>query len=118
MTPEQLELDPTGRSAHTPGAKLDAGKPKVVKGVLQYFPRAIKELARVSEFGATKYEWRGWESVPDGEERYYDALGRHIVDEAIDGPITKDSLLRHASHIAWNAMARLELLLREAEVEV
>lgn len=106
------EYDPTGRKPKEAGAKLDAGKPKIAKGVLQYFPRALGEVARVSEFGASKYTWKGWETVADGEERYLDALSRHILAEVTEGDITKDSGLLHAAHEAWNALARLELILR------
>ena len=39
---------------HTPGAKLDAGKPKVSL-VVGGFSSAIKEVAKVATFGAEKY---------------------------------------------------------------
>jgi hypothetical protein len=109
------ECDPFGKPANTPGAKLDSGKASIVRGFMAYFPRAIKAVAEVSKFGAKKYTWNGWQSVPDGVIRYTDALGRHIIEEIIDGAITPDSNLLHASHAAWNAMARLELMLREQE---
>jgi hypothetical protein len=63
--------------------------------------------------GSEKYSWKGWESVPDGINRYGDALGRHILDEAIEGPIDGDTGELHATAEAWNALARLELILRE-----
>lgn len=106
------EIDPQGRNPHEPGAKLDAGKAPVLRGVLGYFPRALVAVAEVSAAGARKYTWGGWASVPDGAERYGDALARHIVSENIDGPRDKDTELLHAAHAAWNALARLELLLR------
>ena len=103
------ESDPTGRAPGTPGAKLDAGKAPMLRGVLCYFPLALEQVARVSEYGSKKYSWKGWESVPDGINRYGDALVRHLVQEGED----KDTGLLHASHAAWNALARLELMLRE-----
>jgi hypothetical protein len=109
------EADPTGRKPHEAGAKLDLGKSPIYRGAIDYFPRAIKAVAQVSHFGATKYTWKGWETVPDGIARYSDAIGRHLVDEAIEGPITKDSGLLHAAHTAWNALAVLELKLRMAD---
>jgi hypothetical protein len=109
------ELDPNGRSPHTAGAKLDFGKAPVFRGVVDYFPRALKAVAQVSAFGATKYTWKGWETVPEGEKRYSDALVRHLLDESIDGLVTPDSELLHAAHVAWNALAVLELKLRSAE---
>lgn len=110
-----MEKDPYGRNPHEPGTKLDAGKAPVFQGVLDYFPRAIKQVAMVSAFGASKYAWKGWESVPDGVNRYSNAMGRHITDEAIEGPVTHDSGLLHKAHIAWNALAALELYIRQEE---
>lgn len=107
------ETDPTGKGQHEPGAKLDAGKPPIVRGVLHYFPRALREVAKVSEFGIRQYTYGGWQHVSDGINRYSDALGRHILDEEIDGPIDPKTGLKHAAQVAWNALARLELMLRE-----
>ena len=110
-----MEQDPTGCDPHTAGAKLDAGKAPVLRGAIEYFPRALMAVADVSAFGASKYTWRGWESVPDGVARYGDALGRHILKERIEGLNDSDSGLLHAAHAAWCALARLELMLRELE---
>lgn len=109
------EKDPNGIDAKTPGSKLDAGKSPVLQGALQYFPRALRAVSTVSNFGAQKYSWRGWESVPDGINRYGNAQARHLLDEATDGPLAPDSGLLHAAHGAWNALARLELILKEQE---
>ena len=109
------EKDPNGIDLKTPGAKADAGKSPVMQGVLQYFPRALLEVGRVSQRGAEKYSWRGWESVSDGPVRYGDALCRHIVLEGVEGERDKDTGLLHSAQVAWNALARLELILREKE---
>lgn len=111
------EADPTGRNPHEPGAKLDAGKSPVRRGLLEYFPRACMAVAEVSASGARKYTWGGWQSVPDGIDRYGDAGARHICRAAIEGHTDPDYGHLHAAHEAWNAMARLELLLREREKE-
>lgn len=107
-----IERDPNGMPAKSAGAKLDAGKAPIMRGVLQYFPRALEKVSDVSAFGAEKYVWGGWESVPDGVTRYSDAMARHIIGEAIDGPIDPATGLMHAAQVAWNALARLELMLR------
>ena len=109
------EKDPNGRSPNTPGAKLDAGKSALYRGLLAYFPRACESVAAVSTFGATKYTWKGWESVPAGFERYSDALVRHLAKEGAGEVKDGDSGLPHAAHAAWNALARLELLLKETD---
>lgn len=108
------ELDPTGRDAHQPGAKLDAGKPRPAL-VLGGFARALLEVSRVGTFGAVKYTENGWTSVPNGEARYDDAGLRHWLYEKAGEEQDKDSELLHASHAAWNALARLDLLLRKKE---
>lgn len=94
----------------TIGRKDDRNKPLVVQGFMRQFPNAIAEVARVSEFGAMKYEWGNWRFVHAGVERYTEALGRHLL--ATD-EIDSESDLLHAAHTAWNAMARLELILKE-----
>ena len=109
------ERDPNGIAAKQPGAKLDAGKSPLLRGCLQYFPRALLSVAKVSEIGANKYSWKGWEKVADGPNRYGDALARHLTAEAIEGPFDNDTKCLHAEQVAWNALARLELILREME---
>ena len=109
------EKDPHGKPAHSAGSKLDLGKSPVRHGVLEYFPRACLAVAEVSAFGAAKYTWDGWKTVPDGIERYGAAEVRHICKAAIEGEIDKDSGLMHAAHEAWNALARLELILTQRE---
>jgi len=109
------EYDPNGKSSKEPGAKLDAGKSPVRRGLLEYFPRACLAIAEVSASGASKYSWKGWESVPEGVDRYGDAGVRHICKSAIEGEIDPDYGHLHAAHEAWNALARLELILRDKE---
>jgi hypothetical protein len=109
------EADPNGKPPHTPGAKMDAGKAPITQGVLQYFPRALAAVSMVSLAGANKYAWKGWEQVPDGINRYMNAMGRHILAEAVEGPIDKDTKCLHKAQIAWNILAALELDLREQE---
>lgn len=119
----KLEVDPNGLRANELGAKLDAGKSPVLRGVLQYFPRAILAKGLLSAYGSTKYAWRGWETVPDGINRYGNAVGRHLVKEAIEGMWDLEVMndpkfpanVLHATAVAWNADARLELMLREME---
>jgi hypothetical protein len=105
-----LEADPNGTDPHAPGAKLDAGK--AMAGILADFARALTAIAEVGTFGAKKYSRGGWQAVPNGAERYTDAMWRHLLKEAYE-PVDNDSGLAHDAHMAWNALARLELRLRE-----
>jgi hypothetical protein len=95
-----------------PGVKDDNGKNRMGL-VVGYFPRALKEVGKVATFGARKYTPYGWLSVPNGIERYTDAMHRHLIDEAIGEVVDNESDILHAAHAAWNALARLELMLRE-----
>lgn len=110
----QMEFDPNGINLKAGGAKADAGKIPVMRGGLHYFPRAITAIAELSQIGANKYSWKGWESVPDGIHRYGDAMARHELN--IEGDFSRrdiDTGVLEATAVAWNALARLELILRE-----
>lgn len=98
------EVDPNGKSANEPGAKLDAGKVRPAL-VIQGFRKALLAVSEVGTFGAAKYTDNGWKSVPDGRKRYEDALYRHLLAEGVD----EQSRLPHLAHAAWNLLAMLEL---------
>lgn len=106
--------DPADKIA-TGSIKYDAGKPAIFRGAIDYFPRAIEAVADISTFGASKYAWKGWEGVEDGVNRYSDAMVRHLIAEGKGTPVDPDSGRLHAAHVAWGALARLELMLRDAE---
>ena len=97
--------------------KLDGGKAPVYRGAIAYFPRAIRAVAGISAFGASKYAWNGWRNVPDGLNRYTDAMVRHLIAEGEGEILDPDSGLLHAAHVAWGALARLEKLLEDKEGE-
>lgn len=96
------------------GRKHDGGKAPVMKGFIRYFPMAIEAVSQVSEYGARKYDWHNWANVDHGFDRYSDAMMRHLLLESIENNDDESGLL-HAAHAAWNAMCRLELLLRGLE---
>lgn len=103
---------------HAPGAKLDSGKPDA--SLLGMFGRALLAVADVGTGGKIKYTRGGWQSVEDGVNRYTAAMLRHYFleqESAYDADLV-DYLgheTLHAAHVAWNALARLELILREQE---
>jgi hypothetical protein len=101
--------------------KADLGRPPVFRGLIDYFPRACMAVAELSALGALKYEWKGWETVPDAENRYRDAIGRHQLKPALEGDYDQDWLndyktkVLHDVAVAWNALAVAELKLRRLE---
>lgn len=111
--------------------KMDAGKLPVMNGVFLRFPRAMQEIARVSAAGTTKYEVpitdMGYADVENGEDRYTDALGRHLLAQALEGDVNVERggalpaegvALLHAAQAAWDALARLEIMLKHRKVTV
>lgn len=108
------ETDPTGRDQHSPGAKVDAGKLRAGL-VLGDFSRAITAVVEVGTFGANKYTAHGWIEVPNGLARYEDAKLRHMLKRNLGEERDPDSGLLHLAHEAWNALATLDLYLREQE---
>lgn len=98
---------------HQPGFKDDFGKNRL--GLLfRGFSRALWEVGLVATFGAVKYTDDGWCAVVDAERRYTDALYRHLLLASQGEELDPDSQLSHAAHAAWNALAVLELKLRQS----
>ena len=78
--------------------KADAGK-------LRYSlipPAATKAMAKILTFGAIKYEKDGWKTVPNAEERYMDALYRHLEAYRSGELIDAESGESHLSHAICN----------------
>lgn len=94
------------------GHKNDLGKPRLGL-VLGDFANALQAVGAVGTFGAEKYTDSGWITLENGQQRYTDAMLRHFMQEASGEEADGESGLLHAAHTAWNALARLELLLRE-----
>lgn len=105
------ESDPLGKGQHETGAKLDAGKARPGL-VLGGFAAALDAVVEVGTYGARKYTDNGWKDVPNGAERYTDAMYRHFLAEARGEMYDRDTGILHAAHAAWNALARLDLLIR------
>ena len=113
-TLSDAERDPSGISQHEAGSKLDAGKNRLGL-VLGGFSNALQAVGEVGTFGANKYTDNGWKEVPDGKDRYSDALLRHYFKEQSGELKDVDSKLLHAAHLAWNALSRLELIISESD---
>lgn len=113
-----------------PVLKLNMGaKVPVAQGFLTMFPRAIYAATRASQVGFNKYgKWfKPADFAAENDPAILlDAQVRHIMDEAIHGPVNieKGGALppegmdvRHAAQAAWEAMARLEMILIREEQE-
>lgn len=90
-------------------------KPNPMRDVYQEFPLAMLEVAKVTAAGAKKHAPRAWQTFDPGYGIVYHTskLGRHLIGEEIDGPVNEaDGGLLHAAQVAWNALARLEHILR------
>lgn len=105
------ETDPNGRDSHEPGSKLDAGKNRLAL-TLFGFSNALQAVGEIGTYGAGKYSPNGWKSVPDAEERYSDAMMRHLFADR-EWTLDEESGLPHLAHAAWNLLAILEIRLRQ-----
>ena len=70
--------DPNGIDQHQPGSKLDALKPRPAL-VLGGFSQALMAVTHVGTYGAIKYTPDGWRFVPEGRQRYSEAMLRHLA---------------------------------------
>ena len=98
------------------GMKFDTDKPRMSL-VIGGFSRALLEVGKVGTFGAKKYADDNWILVENGEQRYTDAMLRHLLAEKSGELLDRESSLRHAAHTAWCALARLDLQLRKIEAD-
>ena len=80
------------------GLKYDAGKLRY--GLIP--PSALKGLAEVLTFGVKKYTPNSWQTVEHGDERYLDALYRHLEAFRSGESIDEESKLHHLKHALCN----------------
>lgn len=95
------------------GRKDDLDKTPIYRGFMEYFPHVIEEIAKVSAFGAEKYEWGNCFKVQDAINRYKDAAYRHQVALLKGEECDLESGLPHEAHMLWNLLFVRELQLRE-----
>ena len=82
------------------GLKYDAGKPRM--WLLPFI--SLYEIAKVLTFGAEKYAPNSWQTVENGEERYTNALLRHLTKIQEGEVRDEESGLLHWSHVGCNAL--------------
>lgn len=84
----------------------------IATGVLDYFPRALAEVARVSKAGNDQHNpgqplhWSKGKSTD-----HADCIARHLIERGTVDPVDG---IRHSGKLAWRALAQLEMEL-EAE---
>lgn len=84
--------------------KFDSDKPR-----LSLVPGSLVEaVGRVVTYGAKKYKVDNWKKVPS-QERYWDALERHLIAFKNGEVKDEESGLDHIDHIACNAAFLIEL---------
>ena len=122
-----IEIEPTGRSQHDPGAKVDGGKidytlipPELLDGLaracedeevregMALLPlAALSWKARLYARGAKKYSPNGWKEVPNGRFRYIKAAYRHLMRHLKGEYLDKETKAPHLVCLSWNADAVL-----------
>ena len=94
------------------GVKLDTGKNRLGL-VFKGFALPLLEVGKIGTFGANKYTDDGWQTVENAQERYTDALFRHLFAHFNGEIIDPESNLMHLAHVAWNALAILYFELKK-----
>jgi hypothetical protein len=83
----------------------------ITSGVLDYFPLALAEVARVSKAGNDQHnpgQYLHWARGKSSD--HADCIVRHLIER---GTVDTDGM-RHAAKVAWRALA---LLQEELEAE-
>lgn len=89
------------------GKKQDAGKVQMTR--LGMVSRALADVARVQEYGSTKYPSPdNWKHVPEGSKRYRDAALRHIMADLSGESHDPETGLTHLAHAACNLLIASE----------
>lgn len=82
----------------------------ICSGVLDYFPDAIVEVARLSKIGNDKHnpgEPLHWSRGKSDD--HADCILRHMIDR---GTVDTDGIL-HDAKVAWRALAQLQLAIEK-----
>lgn len=105
--PEELPSLLSVQGTHG-GLKHDGGKPRwslLMRGCAD----ALQAVVRVLTFGARKYADDSWQGVQNGQQRYRDALYRHLNAIERGELVDDESGESHWAHVATNALFLYEL---------
>lgn len=99
---------PTSAGFPDQDRKSDAGKPRM--GLLPF--DSLEAVADILTFGAEKYGPRTWQTIEAPEDRYLDALLRHLSAHAQGEDLDPESQRLHLAHAACNALFLLHFALK------
>ena len=100
-----IELPQEGIEFTEDPIKFTRKQTPIFTGVLNYFPDAIREVAKCSYAGQQQHnpdKPLAWDRSKSGDE--LDALTRHLLEA---GTIDTDGI-RHSAKVAWRALANLQ----------
>lgn len=99
-----------------PTNSADRKKLPVCSGVVDYFPAALAEVARVSRVGNDKHNpGQPLHHARGKSMDHSDSIMRHLIDR---GGIDPDTGLLHSAELAWRALALLQEELEAAGAPV
>ena len=101
----QIGTQDTGVLNSQGGIEFTRKQTPIFTGVLNYFPDAIREVAKCSYAGQQQHnpdKPLAWDRSKSGDE--LDALSRHLLEA---GTIDTDGI-RHSAKVAWRALANLQ----------
>jgi len=116
VTQESVPIEVYEQDEPQLGDKFDSEKP-MLSILTRGCPRALMAVGQALTYGAEKYgespDKLNFLEVPNGFNRYSDAMIRHHLQESLED--LDESGLEHITLTAVNALFRLELYLRAKE---
>lgn len=99
------------------GQKFDDGKLPYYTVLFKQFPNALREVVKCSLAGHNKYhktdsDWQNF-SRNSGDDRYKNAMLRHMTEVGPIEDMAEFGEMTHEAAVVWNALADLEIKLRE-----
>ena len=111
--PGRIEIEPAvSAPTNLPTSAAERKATPIATGVLDYFPLAIAEIARVSKAGNDQHNpgqplhWARGKSTD-----HADCIVRHLIDR---GTVDTDGM-RHSAKVAWRSLALLQVELELAD---
>lgn len=113
--PGELKDNTFPQKTEKQGVKHNKGKLPLDTMITKQFPNALEAVCKATVFGHEYYkefdaDWLNYQRVEGGSQVYAEAMLRHNMDKV---GLDDKSGLPHIYHVVWNAMAMLELWLKE-----